>query len=57
MTGDHHRKGYNEVQVMKDYATSKGVPSADFFVGIIQPETYIGGEEIPIYGDGDITND
>lgn len=133
MTGDHHRKGYNEVQVMKDYAISKGVPSEDifmdhaglstyesmkrankiflvekavvvtqkyhlyrslylsnstgiesvgvladirrfngelyresreilartkdFFVGIVQPKTYIGGEEIPISGDGNITND
>ena len=32
MTGDHGRKEYDEVNVMKDFAIDKGVPSEDIFM-------------------------
>lgn len=32
MSGDHGTKEYNEVQAMKDYAVSNGVPSEDIFM-------------------------
>ena len=32
MSGDHGRSGYNEVQVMKQYAIDAGVPSSDIFM-------------------------
>lgn len=32
MSGDHGRKGYDEVNTMKDYALQQGVPSADIFM-------------------------
>ncbi|MBQ9610182.1 MAG: YdcF family protein [Lachnospiraceae bacterium] len=40
MSGDHGSKYYNEVQVMKDYAISKGVPSEDIFMDHAGFSTY-----------------
>ena len=33
MSGDHGRKEYDEVNVMKEYAIKNGVPSEDIFYG------------------------
>lgn len=40
MSGDHGRDGYNEVQVMKQYAVSAGVPSQDIFMDHAGFSTY-----------------
>lgn len=32
MSGDHGRKEYDEVNVMKDFAIEKGIPSEDIFI-------------------------
>ncbi len=40
MSGDHGGKYYNEVQVMKDYAITKGVPSEDIFMDHAGFSTY-----------------
>ena len=40
MSGDHGRKDYDEVQVMKDYAIDKGIPSSDIFMDHAGFETY-----------------
>lgn len=40
MTGDHGRKNYDEVQVMKDYAIKKGIPSSDIFMDHAGFSTY-----------------
>ena len=34
MSGDHGREEYDEVNIMKEYATEQGVPSEDFFCSI-----------------------
>ena len=31
MSGDHSKKDYDEVNIMKAYAIEKGVPSSDFY--------------------------
>lgn len=40
MSGDHGRTGYNEVQVMKQYAIDAGVPSSDIFMDHAGFSTY-----------------
>lgn len=40
MSGDHSRKHYDEVNAMKDYAISKGVPSEDIFMDHAGFSTY-----------------
>ena len=40
MSGDHGREEYDEVNVMKDYAISKGVPSAAIFMDHAGFSTY-----------------
>ena len=40
MSGDHGRTGYNEVQVMKQYALDAGVPSSDIFMDHAGFSTY-----------------
>lgn len=40
MSGDHGSEYYNEVQVMKDYAISKGVPAEDIFMDHAGFSTY-----------------
>jgi len=40
MSGDHGRKHYDEVNAMKDYAISKGVPSQDIFMDHAGFSTY-----------------
>lgn len=40
MSGDHGRSGYNEVQVMKQYAIDAGVPSSDIFMDHAGFSTY-----------------
>ncbi len=40
MSGDHHQKDYNEVQTMKNYATSSGISSADVFMDHAGLSTY-----------------
>ena len=40
MSGDHGRKNYDEVNVMKDYAIKKGVPSSDIFMDHAGFSTY-----------------
>lgn len=40
MTGDHGRKGYDEVNVMKQYAIDAGVPSGDIFMDHAGFSTY-----------------
>lgn len=40
MSGDHHTKGYDEVNVMKQYAIDKGVPSEDIFMDHAGLSTY-----------------
>lgn len=40
MTGDHGKIHYNEVQVMKNYAIEKGVPSEDIFMDHAGFSTY-----------------
>lgn len=40
MSGDHRQENYNEVQVMKDYAIDKGVPSSDIFMDHAGVSTY-----------------
>ncbi|WP_022818935.1 SanA/YdcF family protein [Fusobacterium russii] len=40
MTGDHGKIHYNEVQVMKDYAIERGVPSEDIFMDHAGFSTY-----------------
>lgn len=40
MSGDHARSGYDEVNVMKEYAVSEGVPSEDVFMDHAGLSTY-----------------
>lgn len=40
MSGDHGRTGYNEVQVMKQYAIDAGIPSSDIFMDHAGFSTY-----------------
>lgn len=40
MSGDHGQKDYDEVNVMKDYAIKKGVPSEDIFMDHAGFSTY-----------------
>lgn len=40
MSGDHGREGYNEVQVMKQYAIDAGIPSSDIFMDHAGFSTY-----------------
>ncbi len=40
MTGDHGRVEYNEVGVMKDFATERGIPSEDVFMDHAGFSTY-----------------
>lgn len=40
MSGDHGQTGYNEVQVMKQYAIDAGVPSSDIFMDHAGFSTY-----------------
>lgn len=40
MSGDHGRKEYDEVNVMKDYALKKGIPSEDIFMDHAGFSTY-----------------
>ena len=40
MSGDHSRKDYDEVNVMKDYAMAAGVPSEDIFMDHAGFSTY-----------------
>lgn len=40
MSGDHGRKDYDEVNIMKDYAIEKGVPSEDIFMDHAGFSTY-----------------
>lgn len=40
MSGDHGQKNYDEVNVMKDYAIKKGVPSEDIFMDHAGFSTY-----------------
>ena len=40
MSGDHGREEYDEVNVMKDYAVSAGVPSSDVFMDHAGFSTY-----------------
>ena len=40
MSGDHGRKGYDEVNIMKEYAIEQGVPSEDIFMDHAGFSTY-----------------
>ncbi len=40
MSGDNGREGYDEVNVMKDYAINKGIPSEDIFMDHAGFSTY-----------------
>ena len=40
MSGDHGRKGYDEVSIMKKFAIEKGVPSEDIFMDHAGFSTY-----------------
>ena len=40
MSGDHGRKDYDEVNLMKDYAMEKGIPSEDIFLDHAGFSTY-----------------
>lgn len=40
MSGDHGRKNYDEVNVMKNYAINQGVPSSDIFMDHAGFSTY-----------------
>ncbi len=40
LTGDHGRKEYDEVNVMKDYTINKGIPSEDLFMDHAGFSTY-----------------
>ncbi len=40
MSGDHGRKDYDEVNVMKQYAIAEGIPSADIFMDHAGFSTY-----------------
>jgi len=40
MSGDHGREGYDEVNIMKEYAIEKGVPSEDIFMDHAGFSTY-----------------
>lgn len=40
MTGDHGRKNYDEVNIMKDYAIKKGIKSEDIFMDHAGFSTY-----------------
>lgn len=40
MSGDNGQKGYDEVNVMKDYAINKGIPSEDIFMDHAGFSTY-----------------
>ncbi len=40
MSGDHGKEKYNEVQVMKNYAINKGIPSSDIFMDHAGFSTY-----------------
>ena len=65
MSGDHGREDYDEVNVMKQFAIDRGIPSEDIFMdhagfstyeSVKSKPTYL-GETIPVSGNGDITND
>ena len=65
MSGDHGREDYDEVNVMKQFAIDRGVPSEDIFMdhagfstyeSVKSKPTYL-GETISVSGNGDITND
>jgi len=40
MSGDHGREGYDEVNIMKEYAINKGIPSEDIFMDHAGFSTY-----------------
>ncbi len=40
MSGDHGRRTYDEVNIMKDYAVEKGIPSQDIFMDHAGFSTY-----------------
>ena len=40
VTGDHGQKGYDEVNIMKEYAINKGIPSEDIFMDHAGFSTY-----------------
>ena len=40
MSGDHGREGYDEVNIMKEYAVNKGIPSEDIFMDHAGFSTY-----------------
>lgn len=40
MSGDHGREEYDEVNIMKEYAINKGIPSADIFMDHAGFSTY-----------------
>lgn len=40
MSGDHGRDGYDEVNIMKEYAVNKGIPSEDIFMDHAGFSTY-----------------
>ena len=40
MTGDHGQEGYDEVNIMKEYAINKGIPSEDIFMDHAGFSTY-----------------
>ena len=40
MSGDHTKKGYDEVNIMKDYAINKGIPSENVFMDHAGISTY-----------------
>ena len=40
MSGDHGREGYDEVNIMKEYAVNKGIPSEDVFMDHAGFSTY-----------------
>ena len=40
MSGDHGREGYDEVNIMKEYAINKGIPSKDIFMDHAGFSTY-----------------
>ena len=40
MSGDHGRKNYDEVNIMKDFAINEGIPSSDIFMDHAGFSTY-----------------
>jgi len=40
MSGDHGKEGYDEVNIMKEYAVNKGIPSEDIFMDHAGFSTY-----------------